>query len=131
MNKTAAEIQKMLNEASDVISTQVTKIAGLESKNKEIQTDLEAKQAELAKFQRKEECEKLANVMIEKGLINPSDFQAEVKKYMGSKEDIGMLTKAAEMVIPRNSSIDFVSGESNNMRKTADEILEERFNTMK
>ena len=131
MNKTAAEIQEMLNNASDVISTQVTKIAQLETENSTSAATIEKQQAELSKYQRKEECEKLANLMIDKGLINPSDFQVEVQKYMNRKEDIGMLMKAAELVETKDSSIEFVGGEDYGIHKTADEILEDRFNNLR
>jgi hypothetical protein len=121
------ELQKMLTDAAKVITKQSGQLDELMKANHAYEKENQSLQQKIAGYQRKADCEKLAGVMIDKGLINPTDYRAKVQEYYDGNEDVSLLMKAAELVVPQTKGIEFV-GES--MEMSADEIAVRRFSSM-
>ncbi|MDD2297187.1 MAG: hypothetical protein PHX79_05170 [Sphaerochaetaceae bacterium] len=125
------DLQKMLTDAAQTITKQSEHIARLKKTNKDYESQNNSLQQKIAGYQRKEDCEKLASVLIEKGVVNPTDYRAKVQELYSGKEDLALLTKAAELFIPKSPGLEFVGHSDSEMSKTADQIAEERFSNMK
>ncbi len=125
------DLQRMLKEASSIMVQQRERIGEVERENEA----LLAKQAEMVKriagYERKEECEKIASLMIDRGLTDPSEYRTRVQELYDGDDDLVVVKQAAEMYVSDNKEgIEFVSS-GKSIAKTADERAEERFNFMK
>lgn len=125
------DLQKMLTDAAEIIIKQSEYIMELERDQKAKARQTQEMQNKLAQYQRKEDCEKLANVLIDKGVVNPSDYRSKVQELYSGEEDIALLTKAAELIDPKSSELEFISQSDSMTTKTADEIAIEKFNNIR
>lgn len=124
------ELKALLDKAASTIEALTTKKASLEAESAGKDAIISTQQEKIATYERKERCEKIASTMIDKGLLSPSDFQAEVKKMAAGKDNLDVLAKAAEMMTVKEAGISFVGDDDDTIGKTADEIALRRFNTM-
>lgn len=124
-------LKELLGKAASSLEAQLSKVASLEAEIKALTEEKEKMATKLASYDRKDRCEEIVNTMIQKGLLSHSDFQSEVKKMASSKDDLDVLTKAAEMMTIKEATLDYVGDGDSTKGMTADEIAEQRFATMR
>ncbi|MDP3012935.1 MAG: hypothetical protein Q8M92_01745 [Candidatus Subteraquimicrobiales bacterium] len=127
---TTAELQTLLTQSADTIDKLVQKNASLETKLKEHEQEKALLVTKVAAFKRKEECEKIANKLIEKGIIGYADFQNEVRKMAASNEELNVLQKAAEMFKQSESAFETVGDDDPTSGMNADQTAIQRLNTL-
>lgn len=120
------QIKDMMEKAAGAIEKLAAEKLELQNENAALKKQLDESTKENDKHMRKQACEEIANIMIEKGLIGYSDFQSEVEKMANSGDDVALLKKVAEKMTDKTAAtFDFYGDSSKG--KTADQIAEERF----
>lgn len=119
------QVKELLDKGAAALEAEISKTAGLEARLTEYDATIAALKEKVAMYERKEHCEKIANTMIEKGLISHSDFQTEVQKMASGREDLAVLEKVAEYLEVKVAGISLVGdGEGEDTPMTPDEKFE-------
>ena len=129
------EIKQKLEKAAHCITKQAEQIGELKAKKTDLEREISSLKESLSKtaeelgeYKKKEGYEKLANLMIEKGLADKSSFQSEVRRYMESGLDPDTIAKTAGMLSKKESEIRYYEegGNGGGMHKSAEDRFMEQ-----